>query len=69
VPPSWRASASRRRHPACAQAGGGVRSATGIPDVPLVTHEGKRVRFYSDLIRDKVVFVSMMYAQCSDSAR
>jgi protein SCO1/2 len=42
-----------------------LRSATGIPDVPLVTHEGKRVRFYSDLIRDKVVFVSMMYAQCS----
>jgi protein SCO1/2 len=39
---------------------------TGIPDVPLVTHEGRKVRFYSDLIRDKVVFVSMMYTQCSE---
>jgi protein SCO1/2 len=42
------------------------RSAGRIPDVPLITHEGKRVRFYSDLIRDRVVFVSMMYAQCNE---
>lgn len=37
-----------------------------LPDVPLVTHEGRRVRFYSDLVRDRVVFVNMMYAQCND---
>jgi protein SCO1/2 len=37
-----------------------------IPDVPLVTHEGRHVRFYSDLVKGRVVFVSMMYAQCSD---
>src|SRR5687768_7840840 len=42
------------------------RAASRIPDVPLITHEGKRVRFYSDLIRDRVVFVSMMYAQCNE---
>ncbi|WP_198349333.1 MULTISPECIES: SCO family protein [Ramlibacter] len=34
--------------------------------MPLVTHEDRPVRFYSDLVKDRVVFVSMMYAQCSD---
>src|SRR5687768_8161876 len=44
-----------------------ARGASGrIPDVPLITHDGKRVRFYSDLIRGRVVFVSMMYAQCNE---
>ena len=41
-------------------------SARGIPDVPLLTHEGKTVRFYSDLVRGRIVFINMMYAQCSD---
>jgi protein SCO1/2 len=39
---------------------------SGIPDVPLLTHEGKRVRFHTDLVKDRVVFVSMMYTQCSE---
>jgi len=30
----------------------------------LTTHEGKKVRFYDDLIRGKVVMFNMMYAQC-----
>lgn len=37
-----------------------------VPDVPLLTHEGRRVRFYSDLVKGRTVFVSMMYAQCGD---
>ena len=37
-----------------------------LPDVPLITHEGQKVRFYSDLVRGRTVFVSMMYAQCSE---
>ncbi|KQT11016.1 SCO family protein [Ramlibacter sp. Leaf400] len=37
-----------------------------LPDVPLVTHEGRPVHFYSDLVRGRVVFVNMMYAQCSE---
>jgi protein SCO1/2 len=31
-----------------------------IPDVPVVTHEGNRARFYADLIRDKIVLVGFM---------
>ena len=37
-----------------------------LPDVPLVTHEGRSVRFYSDLVRGRIVFINMMYAQCSN---
>jgi len=33
-------------------------------NVTLTTHEGRTVRFYDDLIRDKVVTFNMMYAQC-----
>jgi protein SCO1 len=35
-----------------------------FPDVILTTHEGKPVRFYEDLIKDKVVVINMMYAEC-----
>jgi protein SCO1 len=53
-----------------AQLSGGALARRGplgtIPDVALITHEGRRVRFHSDLVRDRVVFVSMMYTQCSE---
>jgi protein SCO1/2 len=35
-----------------------------FPDVVLTTHEGKKVRFYEDLIKDKSVANTMMYAEC-----
>ena len=38
-----------------------------FPDVPLVSHEGTRVRFYSDLLRDKIVLLNLMYADCTAS--
>jgi protein SCO1 len=41
-------------------------SADGVADVPLVTHEGRPVRFYTDLVRGRIVFVNMMYAQCEN---
>lgn len=36
-----------------------------IPDLVLRDQEGRRVRFYSDLIKDKVVVVSFFYTSCS----
>ena len=38
-----------------------------IPNVPLRTHTGKSVRFYDDLVRDKLVLITMMYAACSNT--
>jgi len=35
-----------------------------FPDVVLHTHEGKKVRFYRDLIKDKIVMINFMYAHC-----
>jgi protein SCO1/2 len=38
-----------------------------IPDIQLVTHEGKPVRFYSDLVAGKVVLINAMFAGCGDT--
>jgi protein SCO1/2 len=35
-----------------------------FPNVVLRTHEDRAVRFYDDLIKDKVVVINMMYATC-----
>lgn len=35
-----------------------------FPDVVLTTHEGKRVRFYDDLLKDQIVVLNLMYANC-----
>ena len=35
-----------------------------FPNVELTTHEGKKVRFYDDLVKDKIVIINFMYADC-----
>jgi len=35
-----------------------------FPNYELTTHEGKKVRFYDDLIKDKIVVINFMYARC-----
>jgi len=35
-----------------------------FPNFELLTHEGKTVRFYDDLVKDKIVVINFMYAQC-----
>ena len=35
-----------------------------FPNVVLTTHDGKKVRFYDDLIKDKIVLINCMYAKC-----
>jgi protein SCO1 len=37
-----------------------------FPNVPLVTHTGKEVRFYDDLLKDKKVVINFMYTVCTD---
>lgn len=38
-----------------------------FPNVPLVTQDGKKVRFYDDLIKGKVVAVNFIFTGCSAS--
>jgi protein SCO1 len=40
------------------------RAHTAVPNVELVTHEGKRVRFYDDLVKGKVVLINFMFTNC-----
>jgi len=35
-----------------------------FPNVELATHEGEKVRFYDDLIKDKFVTINMVYTSC-----
>src|SRR5215204_6339723 len=35
-----------------------------FPNVVLTTHEGKKVRFYDDLMKDKIVVINFMYVKC-----
>jgi protein SCO1/2 len=33
-------------------------------DLPVITHEGKVRRFYTDILKDKVVLISFFYTNC-----
>ena len=35
-----------------------------FPNILLTTHDGKKVRFYDDLIKNKIVIINFMYAKC-----
>src|SRR5260370_37645548 len=35
-----------------------------LPNVELMTQDGKRVYFYDDLVKDKIVVINFMYAHC-----
>lgn len=37
-----------------------------FPNVSLVTHEGNPVRFFDDLIKDKVVIINFIFTSCPD---
>ncbi len=67
---SHAASTSSGAAPRIASPKGGSGSPWGknyFPNVPLVTHEGKKVRFFDDLIKDKVVMINFIYTSCPDT--
>jgi protein SCO1/2 len=35
-----------------------------FPNLVLTSHEGQKLKFYDDLIKDKIVIFNMFYAQC-----
>jgi protein SCO1 len=43
-----------------------LRRKQAFTNIPLVTHEGKVVRFYDDLIKNKTVMINFMYARCGE---
>jgi len=45
---------------------GSIWGANYFPNVPLVTQDNKQVRFFDDLIKDKVVTINFIYTSCPD---
>ena len=37
-----------------------------LPNIPLITHEGKQVLFYDDLVKNKAVSLNFFYAKCDE---
>ena len=37
-----------------------------IPNLPVITQDGKTVRFYDDLVKGKIVIISFIYTSCTD---
>lgn len=37
-----------------------------LPNLPLITQDGKRVLFYDDLVKDKVVSLNFFFAKCDE---
>lgn len=57
----------RRRFPGAAlgRPGGHPGDAAYFTNALLQTHEGRTVRFYDELLRDRLVVINMMYTTCS----
>ncbi len=49
------------------ETGGSMWGADYFPDVQLTTHEGKKVRFFTDVIKGKVVALNFIYTNCPDA--
>jgi protein SCO1 len=37
---------------------------TVLPNTELITHEGRKVNFYNDLIKNKIVLINVLYTKC-----
>src|SRR3954470_1198901 len=48
-------------------AAGGPWGGDYFPNVPLITQDGKVVRFYDDLLKGKSVVINLIYTHCSGS--
>ena len=37
-----------------------------LPNLPVVDQDGQQLRFYDDLIKDKIVVIMFIYTSCTD---
>jgi len=62
------ANAQAAAQPLAQAAAAGTRDARAyFTDSELVTQDGRKVRFYSDMLKDRVAVVNVMYANCKDA--
>ena len=48
------------------EAQGVRRGANYFPNLPVVTQDGKTLKFYDDILKDKIVLISFIYTNCPD---
>jgi len=48
------------------KAQGGSRGGDYFPNVPVVTQDGKTLKFYDDVIKGKIVLINFIYTNCPD---
>ena len=39
----------------------------GIPNVPVIDQNGRRLRFYDDLVRDRALLINFFFTSCGDT--
>lgn len=60
--------AASQQEPAVAPVSPGTRDARSyFTETELLTQDGKRVRFYSDVLADKVVLINVVFTNCEDA--
>ena len=52
--------------PGILKAQGGPRGGDYFPNVPVVTQDGKTLKFYDDVIKGKIVLINFIYTNCPD---
>lgn len=57
-------SKNKQQHPRSQMSPRELLQLAHLPNVPLVTQHGKKVRFYDDLVRNKKVVINVMYTNC-----
>jgi cytochrome oxidase Cu insertion factor (SCO1/SenC/PrrC family) len=54
--------------PPAQSGGGGTRDARSyFTDLELLTHDGRKVRFYSDVLEGRTVLINVIYTTCKDA--
>jgi cytochrome oxidase Cu insertion factor (SCO1/SenC/PrrC family) len=62
------AAAPAQQKPAASQAPSEEdRARAYFTDLPLLTQDGKQVRFYTDVLKDRVVLINFVYTNCKDA--
>ena len=44
-----------------------ARARAYFTDLPVITHDGRKLRFYSDMLKDKVVLINLFFGKCENS--
>lgn len=61
-------SGTKTEPPVSAISPGGTRDARSyFTDTELLTQDGQKVRFYSDVLQDRVVLINVIYTSCEDA--